>query len=484
MKRLPPEELINKKRVFKNTNVQIIGMMVNSVIGLVTTALMARYLGSEGFGKVNIAIVYLSFTGILAGMGYQAILVREISKLKEWDEERINAILTGGLTLRFFSTFAAIAILGVYLIPSGYQTEFKWQIMLLSIVHFINTFDLFDCIFRSRLKMAYVMLASVSSRLLQLLLIWGCIQLHLGLTALIGTFIMASLLRSGMVTILSRRFIRYRFVFNRKVLRFLFRHSLVVGMAGGLWIIYYRIDTLMLEWFKGMEAVGFYNAAFRFIDYAYLLSGMLMNSIYPLMCDRFPGNPEGLRRIYQKTVDYMAIIGGAISMGIFLGAPLLIEFIFGREYLPALTTLRLFGFIPLLVFLNNAFGNMMMALGLQGKPFVGMRAAGVLINVGLNLVCIPAFGYNGAAFATVITELSLLAVVIVIIGRKILFYPSLRNFFLMFAVSLAVFAATISTINPLMVAVVSSLVFIIMAAGMCQYDRSELWATIFMKIRD
>jgi O-antigen/teichoic acid export membrane protein len=208
---------------------------------------------------------------------------------------------------------------------------------------------------------------------------------------------------------------------------------------------------------------------------------MLMASIFPLMAARYPENPEGLQRIYQKTADYAAIIGGAISMGLFLGAPLMIQFVFGKDYLPAVTTLRLFGFIPLLIFLNNAFGNMVVAVELQGKPLLCMRGIGVLINVGLNLVCIPMFGYNGAAFATVITELALLAGVIVIIGRKIQFYPSLRNFFLMITLCTTLFIVTLSSINPIAVAIVSFFVFITMVAWICRYDRSELLATIFMK---
>lgn len=484
MKQFLSIELVNKKAILKNTNIQIVGTAINSVVGLLATALMARYLGTIGFGKINLAMVYLSFSGIIAGMGYQTIIVREISKLKIWDEDIIRAILSGGIILRLLSVMAALLILSLYLLPLDYDIEFKLQILLMASVHFVDIANIFECIVRSKLRLKYVVYASIIFRLSHLLLIFSCVLLQLSLTYFIFTFLVAAIIKVAMAIQFSKKFIRFHFIFNWQWIRFLFRHSVLLGISGGLWIIYYRIDSLMLEFFMGIREVGLYNSAFRFIDYAYLLSGMLMASIFPLMAERYPGNPEGMRRIYQKTIDYTAIIGGALSIGILLASVPLIKFIFGVEYLPAVTTLRIFGFIPLLIFLNNAFGNMMVALELQGKPLLCMRSVGVLINVGLNLVCIPAFGYNGAAFATVATELSLLAVVIVIIGRKILFYPSLRNFFLMLALCSAVFAATLSSINPLVVAIGASVVFITMVAGVCRYDRSELLAAIFMKVRE
>lgn len=71
------EELANKRRVASNAVFQGVGFTVSLLTGITMTGLLARYLGTIGFGKLNLALTYFSFVGMIAGLGSIPILVRE-----------------------------------------------------------------------------------------------------------------------------------------------------------------------------------------------------------------------------------------------------------------------------------------------------------------------------------------------------------------------------------------------------------------------
>ena len=478
------EELRNKKRVVGNTTIQIIGTVVNAVTGVGITGILARYLGVKGYGDLSLALVYFSFSGIIATLGYSAILVREASKIEEGRHRDLNILVSSGIVLRSLSAVVAILCLTIYILPTSYSVELKWQILLMSLVHIVSILNVFNFIFMAKLRMEYNVYAAIIYRIVHLLMILLCVGFKTSLTMIIITYLIANFINSGFAYWFSKEFIKFEFLWNFSRIKYLMKEAAPMGLAGALWIIYYRIDILMLDWFKGVSSVALYNAAFSFVQYAFMFSSIIMVSLYPLMSARFPDNPVGLNRIYQKAVDYVAIISGIGSLLLMVVAGLVINLIFGREYDAAVWALRILSLIPLLICLNNLCGHMLLVLGLQGKPLILMRSFGVVINVGLNLLLIPRYDYCGAALATVATELLLLLIVPFIIKQKIKFFPSPRNFLVIFPVLLFCLGFIFNVQSMVLRTLIPVFCFMPIVIFLCRYDREELWATLCLKPKE
>jgi len=478
------EELRNKKRLLRNTTVQIIGIIVKSATGIAITGILARYLGVKGYGDLSLALVYFSFSGIIAMLGYSAILVREASKIEEGRNRDLNILVSSGIVLRSLSAVVAILCLAIYILPTSYSVELKWQILLMSLVHITGILGIFDFVFRVKLRMEYNVYAAIIYRIVHMLMISLCVGFKTSLTVIIITYLIANALNSGLTYWFSKKFFKFEFLWDFPKIKYIVREAAPLGLAGALWIIYYRIDILMLDWLKGVSSVALYNVAFRFVEYAYMFSSIIMVSIYPLMSVRFPDDPVGLNRIYQKTVDYIAIISGTGSLLLMIFAGPVINLIFGREYDAAVSALRILSLIPLLICMNNIGGHMLLVLGLQGKPLILMRSFGVLINVGLNMLLIPRYDYCGAALATVATELLLLLIVPFIIKEKINFFPSPRNFVVIFPVLLFCLGFIFNVQSMVFRTVIPVFCFMPMVVFLCRYDREELWATFFLRPKE
>ena len=65
-------------------------------IGLVSIAVLTRYLGPEDYGRYTLALMYMQLFGVLADVGLFTTVVREISK----DPARTEELVGNTLALR------------------------------------------------------------------------------------------------------------------------------------------------------------------------------------------------------------------------------------------------------------------------------------------------------------------------------------------------------------------------------------------------
>ena len=67
-----------RRRVASNTAVQLAGKGVVLAIGLVSIAVLTRYLGPSDYGKYTLALMYMQLFAVLADIGLLTTVVREI----------------------------------------------------------------------------------------------------------------------------------------------------------------------------------------------------------------------------------------------------------------------------------------------------------------------------------------------------------------------------------------------------------------------
>jgi O-antigen/teichoic acid export membrane protein len=405
-------------RIVSNTAVQVAGSTVNTLLGLVIAGTLSRHLGVAGYGEYALVFVYLSFAGIVSSLGVDVILVREMSAAPD-DEERLGRLLSSAIIMKLGLGLAAVALLAAALAAGSAAGPFATAVLLASLTLVAGAFDSIGALFRMRLAMTSLVVASVVAQAVHLGLVLAVVVWPGGLVAVVTTYVVAIAVRLAGQWLLSRRLLRFRFGADVATVRRLLREAAPFGLAAGLWMIYYRIDAVMLGWMHGLEAVAVYSVAYKFVDLVLQVSGMCMTSLYPLLAQRAATDPGELRRFSQKALDYLAMIGAVVSVGLFVAAPVVVPLVFGAPFEPAVTTLRVLAPIGLLLFCNNLFGHLFAALHLTGAMLIGFRLVAVAANVALNLMLIPRWGADGAAAATVLSEAFALALAPLVLARRL-----------------------------------------------------------------
>jgi O-antigen/teichoic acid export membrane protein len=175
------------------------------------------------------------------------------------------------------------------------------------------------------------------------------------------------------------------------------------------------IDVVMLGFMTSSEQVGLYSAAYRIVFFVMAIVYASHIAWLPPVTraiaeGRSPdGAFSGALRL-SLTVSVPFVVGG------FMIAPHLLRAIFGAEFAPAATALQLLLVSLFFVALHGASRNLFLAYDRLGVES-WIMAAGVVVNVILNLILIPRFGLNGAAFATAAADGAILALCAIAIAH-------------------------------------------------------------------
>ncbi len=175
-----------------------------------------------------------------------------------------------------------------------------------------------------------------------------------------------------------------------------------IGAGIVLSALYFRIDVLLLQMWSGTESVALYNAVFRLVEALRLFPAAVLAVMLPVLV-----RAGDLRPLTRVAVP---IVGGAVAAAAALGAAAgwLIPFLYGAPYAPAVPAFRVLLLSFPLMSLNFALTHQLVGWDGQ-RAYAGLCALALAINVALNARLIPLHSIEGAAWATLATEIVLTA---------------------------------------------------------------------------
>jgi O-antigen/teichoic acid export membrane protein len=184
-----------------------------------------------------------------------------------------------------------------------------------------------------------------------------------------------------------------------------FIEGFIFAVSGSTTIVYNDVDKVMLGHYGMTVANGIYSIAYRVVN----ICAVPISAIHSAALPRFFRNGVNgtkttlpfARRILKRT----AILGALAALGMFLLAPALPR-IAGPDFARSVVALRWLCLIPLLRCFHLSAGDAISGAGFQrfrlASQFVA--AAG---NFGINLYLIPRYSWEGAAWASLLTDGSL-----------------------------------------------------------------------------
>jgi O-antigen/teichoic acid export membrane protein len=194
------------------------------------------------------------------------------------------------------------------------------------------------------------------------------------------------------------------------------KQALPFGLTSIFVMIYYYISSVMLSMMKGNEAVGWYNAAYRLLLVPLFITTVFNTAIFPVMSQFSVTSKASLEFTFQRYFKYMVLLSIPIAVGTTLLSGRFILLIFGQEYSPAIIALQILIWSAVFIFMNGVFGRLIESLNRQilATKICGICAA---LNVVLNLLLIPKYGYIAASAVTVVTEFTVLVLAAIVSFR-------------------------------------------------------------------
>ncbi len=172
------------------------------------------------------------------------------------------------------------------------------------------------------------------------------------------------------------------------------------------------IDTLMVGWFLQNKEVALYNVAAKISFISLFFLGALDATIYPRLLSTFHHNKEKLTSFFWQSTSLViaTLLGVTLSMLVFSHWLLLA---FNEQYVNARMTLILLLFAQFFRATSLTF-SFMFIIREKVRYLNIVLVLALIVDIISNIALIPKFGIEGAAVATLITNVFLSVTIVAI----------------------------------------------------------------------
>lgn len=453
------------RTVMKNVIYNSSSLLVASISGLIVVIFLARALGPELFGiySLSISIAYIFL--IFADLGISEAAKRYIADAVAKDDYG----LAGGyfrflFRLKLALSLLVSAIVAIFANPLSqvFGKPIAEPLLILSLFLFLFSIkNLFLGVANAMNDFKLNFFESAISGVAKLLFTFLLILLGLSLLGAVLAVTISAI--AAMFFVIYYVWGMYPRIFTSKgkvdefrVLRFI----TFTALLSSTWVVFANVDVVMIGYFLEAEEVAFYRAAFNIIS---AISGLIaVPSVLLPVFVKLEG--EDLSKAFLRTFKFSSALCIPAAFGTIAIAKNLLLFAYGAEYVPGLSVLQVLS----LLLISPSFGIYGAVFSSKEKPELNFYplVLSMFLNVALNFVLIPILGIEGAAIATVSSNVAFWALLVAIGAKEFSIFPRpefvakpIFSSLVMFLVAMN-FDSMLLTI-PISVLVYSALMFLV-----------------------
>lgn len=374
---------------------RILTMILAFLVGI----WVIRYLGSENFGKLSYTTSFVALFSVIAKLGLNAIVVRNIVH----EEKAAPEILGTAFVLKLIASLLTIIITGIAIWTFDADPNVRWMTLIISFSLMFSAFDVIEFWFQSQVLSGVLAILRSVQLILSSLSKLSFIAFKLPLMAFVWLVLAEQVVKVlGMLWVYPKyhqSIWQWRVNWSKGLE--ILRDSWPLILSGVMVTIYLKIDQVMLGNMANAQAVGNYAAAVRFSEIWYFVPIAICSSVFPAIIRAKQRSREEYYARLQQLYDLMAWIALAIAVPMtFVSVPLLTNLL-GKEYTEAGAILAWHIWASPFVFLGVARSNWLMAENFTQFSFL-TTSLGAIVNILLNFLLIPPYQGVGAAIATII----------------------------------------------------------------------------------
>ncbi|HEV8437205.1 MAG TPA: oligosaccharide flippase family protein [Methylomirabilota bacterium] len=409
-----------RPRLLASSAILTAGVFLAAGLGLVFHLVAARGLGPVDYGAFTASLTYVALWAVLMEGGISLALTREAAA----EPARLAwAPRLLGWKIRLGVAGAGGAVASAWLLGFDRRIVLLIAVMALGMIA-LTAMRLAFAVFRVAGWFSSEATLSVFQKAALLVLALGALGLGGGAGGVAVAFTLSYV--AAVVLALGRAASAVRPALaappappSARFLLWTCLPLLAIDLFTGL---YFKLDQVLLLRLRGPEETGLYAAAYRVIEALLLAVGGTMTVLFPRLAASSRAAPDAFAADFGRAWRTLWIAGLALSANGWLWAVGLFPLVFGDAYAAATSPLViLLGAIPI-AYVNYLLTQSLIAAGRERFYALG-TAACVGLNLGLNLVLIPAWGPAGAAWATVATEGALLGICVLGLGPSTRLIP-------------------------------------------------------------
>ena len=188
---------------------------------------------------------------------------------------------------------------------------------------------------------------------------------------------------------------------DKEGLRRLIQEGFPLALTALSWIVYFKIDVLMIGNLLDRTQSGYYEVAYKILELTFLIPNVIM-SVYFRELVLKQGTAEAIRTFW-KGAFFLLVPSLAVLLISQLIVPHAVDLFLRPDQKIVASVFGILAWSIPVCYLGHLTTQMLVVQG-RRKTYLAIMLSGALINVLLNYYLIPEFLMDGAAYATLITE--------------------------------------------------------------------------------
>lgn len=392
---------ILKNKEVSNASWLIAGKIVQMLLSLVVGAISARYLGPSNYGLISYANTFVAFFTAFCTLGINSVIVKELLDNSKTQGEALGSTIL----LRILSSLMSIAM--IFGIVSVIDRDEPTTIIVVALSSISLLFHAFDTInywfqsqYKSKVTAIVTLVAYTATSIYKIcLLILGKSVVWFAFATSVDYIVMALLL-----CIAYKKYKGQRLTFSAQRSKHLLSQSYHYILSTMMVVIYGQTDKFMLKQMINESEVAYYTIAVSICSMWCFVLSAIIDSMYPTIVKYNSENKEAFEKKNRQLYAIVFYVSFVVSVAICLLGSIAIKILYGADFLPASTPLKIVTWYTAFSYLGVARNVWIVCEGCQ-KYLKYMYFGAAIINIGLNVLLIPVLGATGAALASLVTQL-------------------------------------------------------------------------------
>ena len=431
------------------------GLAINGLLTFMLAVVVSRALGASGTGTFYVAVAIFSVLTIVGQLGSDIGLLRAIPMHRA--THGMNAVRTD-LWVSLYpvaivgSIFGlGLAVTGLVIINRPEEHQLAWCLIALS--PFVmpvalsapiiaatrglgstRPFVVIETIAKPGLRLVAVALVTIalSSGVVAAVSLWGAVA---GVTTVAGAVCLRRMSRRLKAADLTPP----QPVDFRRLGGEFWRFAGPRALGSALQVTLLWVDVIILEALRGPTEAGVYSAAVRYLALGTLALSAAILVVAPQVSDMFARREIArVATIYRTSTLWLCVISLPIVVTTAVFAPTFMT-VFGHGFTRGAPALAI---LSVAMAINVACGPVNTILLMGGGSVLNLIniAVALILNLALNLLLIPSYGFNGSAAAWAIAIVITNIIPLVQVHRRWQIHPGSRGLIAVCALAIGIYA--------------------------------------------
>lgn len=403
-------------KFIKNTLITLITRVLNLILLLGSSIIIARILGPEGKGVYSLVILLPALLITFTNFGIGPASVYFIGKKRYSPKEVFGNNIIFSILISAFAIILGLIIIfffGDKVFP-GVATEYL--LLALSLIPFqlFLTFIVNILLGLQKIK-KYNFIQLIRTFIFLFLIAIFLLGLNFGIKAAIIAQVLSSFIACTVLFFQTKKeTIGLIFSLNKKVFKDFFSYGAKVYLGNVFGSLHYRIDMFLVNIFLNPLAVGFYSIAVGLAEKTWLISQSAGTVLFPRVSSGT--NEKNLKEFTPLLCRNILLITILFSILLFAIGHWLIILFYSKQFSDSILPFQilLIGAVTI-----SAWRILANDLSGRGKPMLNVyiTAGSVILNIILNIIWIPKFGIAGAAWATSVSYTATLIIITMVYSK-------------------------------------------------------------------